>query len=649
MSILDRKRAIRFSVLVLFLTSFAIAFPVIRQPYWGMFSDYLQIVESCRAGIPHGIVSCLADCCFDLRPGAHIPDYLTWFFFPEQPRAFYIEHWLVFFLTLVLTFFSSLRLSQSVPISLLSTVAFLFAKPTFEVLYTLDKGEIFIAFMFSFIVWLNVSTSQNSRTLLFARVCLALLVSCYAMFTKQTAQLLVVYAFLSLGCAKLPRRVSVNKPEQRELLWFSAFLFISVTSWAAFHLFYRMKGGFSIPRYNEMDYGLTSAQRLFHYVLGIPELSIALITTLVLLLLLLRDKSKSDSSEFRQCAALTITVGTGAIALSGWPSEICYIFYPLLSFLLPALAYVLANAPRTLRWLVGVIAISLVIQIPFRFEDAQEQHEMDRLFFELKSKLEAIRSDVHSEATVVLPFTDKNAFEIGNTLRAALEHGKPTSLKVANIIRFQAPTSDSALGEFKCPEYVPHPGFEKCTLIDGKWKICNVAVGDYLVVPFGNLRPAILSYRGQPMFQKGWHDWVRWMGQLKLKPTFVLSRKVRRLSGAPLEMGWICLCVTESPHVSIGCVDDGWVMDGSQVIADESCAGKVLSLRGRKSHRLRHLLIDTGGARFSVPAVDTDATSTFNIPLIAGTIRIHADPGHEKPLFLITNVQVVEASNLKSH
>ena len=128
---------------------------------------------------------------------------------------------------------------------------------------------------------------------------------------------------------------------------------------------------------------------------------------------------------------------------------------------------------------------------------------------------------------------------------------------MANIIRFETPTGDNAVGELKCRNYVPHPGFEKCTLSDGKWNICDVAVGDYLIVPFGNLRPSILSYRGQPMFQKGWLDWVRWMGQLNLKPAFVLSRKVRRLGGAPLEMGWICLCVTESPHVSIGCVDDG--------------------------------------------------------------------------------------------
>lgn len=651
MQFLSRKNSISLSIGVLFVLSLVISFPTIKHAYWGMFSDYIQIVESCRIHIPQGLASCLVDCCLDLRPGAHIPDYLTWMFFPEQPRVFFIEHCLVFFVTLVLTFGGCLRVSRNVPLSLYATSLFFFAKSTYEVLYTLDKGEIFVGCLFALIVWLNAKERNSPKSSLLSDGLVALVAVTYAMFTKQTAQLLVVYSFLSLVFVLLPRHTGkFNVWKSVEALWWYLFTSVSVLAWIVFHIFYRGNGGFSIHRYNEMNYGFASISRkLCDYGSGMPELLTVVAVAILLFVIFLRNASISDSSNYRHCAAVLVTTCVATIALCGWPSEICYIFYPLIPFLSCVLAFALANATLWQRWCALIVLVVVWgAQIPARIEDAQIQLKMDRLFSELEDKLIAVQHQSNSHLSVILPFTDKKgAYEVGNTLRASFSHRKQDQISVANTLRFWNKITENAPDEIKCPNYVPHPGFEKCTLLNGKWNICDVRVGDLVLVPFGDLQPSALNYRGQPMFQRGWQESVGWMSQLKLEPEFLISHDIRRLWQKPAKMGWICLRVNDSPHVSIGCLDDGWygwVMDGCEVLTDQSCIGKTLALTSRKSHRLKMLMIESERSTITVPAVDDEKTSTFNLPLISNTIRIHPASAHERPLFLIKKVRVFQGS-----
>jgi hypothetical protein len=627
--------------------------PVLLHPYWGMFSDYIQIVESCRIQVPHGFLACLIGACFDFRPGAHLLDYLTWFIAPEQPRAFYIIRWLAFFATLSLTFLSCLKLSKSLRYSLLSVSLFFFAKPTFEVLYTLDKGESFIACLLALVVWLNTCLERSTRQRQLLQATVLLLVSTYAMFTKQTAQLLVVYAASAFACSFLSVRDDEGKLQNLTRPgWPVCFLAVTCTAWLIYHLYYRFNGGFSFHRYNEMDYGAVSMfNRLVDYAVGMPEILIPFCILVGMLIVLSRRSSIWDDSSYRESVALMAAFCFGALALCSWPAEICYTFYPLLVFLLPALAYALTAIHTTSRLTVAMlVALSFLIQLPFRIEDAQVQHAMDGMFFELKNKLIALGENATAGSTVVLPFTDKHAFELGNTLRGAVCDdpsviaSRAKSLKVANTIQFWNPGARDSIGVFNCKGYEPHPGLEKCTLVKGDWEICGINPGDYMVVPWGDLKESRLSFRGKPMFEKGWSDWVRWMGQLDLEPVFQLSRTIWRPGRQSQTIGWICLKVTDSPHVSIGCVDDGWVLDGCEIYTDSSSANKTLSLTtSRRSHRLRSLKIDADNSSLVIPEIDRENTSVFNIPLHANLIRVHPTQEHDKPLFLIKDVKVLPA------
>ncbi|MGH9552712.1 MAG: hypothetical protein ACRD3W_25255, partial [Terriglobales bacterium] len=136
---------------VLLLIATAIFMPLFLHPHWGMYSDIEQIVQDCR--IFYSSPSIRWDFVHGFyRPGFHCIDLLTWLVSRENPLGFYVVNWGFFCVTLAMTYLSSFVLSKSRVFSFVAAAFLFIASPTFEVIYTLDKGEGYVTCYLSILI-----------------------------------------------------------------------------------------------------------------------------------------------------------------------------------------------------------------------------------------------------------------------------------------------------------------------------------------------------------------------------------------------------------------------------------------------------------------------------------------------------------------
>lgn len=133
--------------------------PVLVRPQWGMFSDPGQILWTCGNVYSHGfhLDEWFNVVVADYRPGFHLINLLLWGVSANEPLGFYVAKWLCFGATISLTFVTCYRLSRSKLSSAIASLFWFCAYPTYEVIYTLDKGEIYIALLFALIPFAHLS------------------------------------------------------------------------------------------------------------------------------------------------------------------------------------------------------------------------------------------------------------------------------------------------------------------------------------------------------------------------------------------------------------------------------------------------------------------------------------------------------------
>ncbi|HEY9681637.1 MAG TPA: hypothetical protein V6C86_08650 [Oculatellaceae cyanobacterium] len=631
---------------VLIFVASLIMLPVLAHPYWGMFSDYLQIVDTSSFLMSTGFRNWWQLACADLRPGAHVTDFALWACGLEQPRDFFLFRWFLFACTAIVSYYSSVKLSSKPFAAALAVFLLFVCKPTLEVVYTLDKAELLVGLFFAITVYVTASAfhMQYKRRQIFVAISVYAASIVGAMFTKQTGQLLVVYATCLWGISFIRHS---NEDGYRRIS--SIILTVAVVALLLYQIFYFAFGGPQFKRYNVMDYSLGSmVVRLAHYLVGMPEFTIALAVSILALVFLL-DREKPFGSGLRLSLSLTVAVVVGTLGLCGWPAEICYTFYPLIVLLCPAFAMACVALEDKLKKIVlACVILTFLCAIPGRVTDGQMQLAMDSMFYKICQKLSELASADYDGAAVVLPFTDKNSFELGNTLRLAYAYHNSEKrqsaphLHFANRLHVFEPDVPLTSDEKYIAGYAGHPGLEKCELLENSWRISPIKSGDLLLVPFGNASHSLLTIRGEPMFEKSWSDWIRWMGQLDLKPVFQFSKRIRNFQKPDYEIGWIALLVGDSPPLSIGCVDDGWVMSGCTLRSDKSLLGSTVMLTSRKSHRLRSLLLKGSRRLIEVAGSDQGGDTVFKIPLFAETESVQPSEPHDPALFLIKNVKLVK-------
>ena len=119
--------------------------PVLLHPHWGLFSDARQILEYCRYffttadSLP--VINSVYRLVFNFLLLA------VWQVSPNNPFGFYLFRASFFAGALIFTYLTAWVLSRSRLLSFLISLLWFSSTSTYEVIYTLDKGEVILAFL----------------------------------------------------------------------------------------------------------------------------------------------------------------------------------------------------------------------------------------------------------------------------------------------------------------------------------------------------------------------------------------------------------------------------------------------------------------------------------------------------------------------
>ena len=603
--------------------------PVLLWPHWGMYSDPRQIIEGCRLFYSSHQIRWEIIWGFH-RPGFHILDLAMWLVSKDRPVGFFAFRGLIFFATVLCTFYSSYKFSNWRAISVVCGIALLLLTPTFEVIYTLDKGEVYIGCLFSIIIlaYLMVmnkilSGSCSSRWYYFASTVI-FICSTYSVLTKETGLLLAPFGlFLPIGCVIANLRTQTFSEIRHEqtvkkklLRWACLAGFLCIfTSLSCKICFMFLEpsatayGAFS-PAANSM------LQQLNFFVPVIPDFFVLFgFCLLSSFWMLRRTHELSQSHNLLFASSLPVTAGAGSLALLVWKAPIIYSWYPLFVFLLPAAAYFLAVITKSnslCRKIGLLIVISLLVCVaPVRIVQAQIQYDLDSCAQELTRDIAQRASSLKKQESYVLPFPSPGGFELAEELKIltvsqlvdnyteGLWTAKNLPVLFCNFLNYYfppgvQPTANSLsdaqvqkLSYSMSDRYIAEPGLGKFYLYNSvngsSWTIDNLRTGDILLIPFGDLPPALATYRGTPLFCTDWKANVAFVPQADIKPVFVVTRKITRLGGHPYTMGWIGLAINSIPKISWSLSSAGKLFDGAQIFAARQLEGHSLIMTAEMS------------------------------------------------------------------
>jgi hypothetical protein len=491
-------------LIALVIASTAVFLPMLIKPHWGLFSDAGQIIEDCRMfwdsyGLRFDI---LAE---QYRPGFNIVDKIVWLFSPDQPLGFYISRWLLFAGVVSVTYLNCYSFSRSRLLSFACSCFWFAASPTYEVIYTLDKAEIYIAGLFAVSLFTFFNLSQ--RLLVDAvpdqvvKRAQAIITFCfvYAIFTKQTGALVLVlsglFALCALACKKWLVKVFPGTAAYvtvdafvRQSLFTKALFKRAAFSYAAFFALFLIGGGLKY-KYGVTKYGTAHLlAQLKAYFVAVPEVYALLVVCLLAIVImpkLRRHAVEQEPFKYGYAICLTLSCIAGALALFSWVGNLTYGWFPLYTLLLPAAAYFMSAlfciGRKSTVAVVAVLCTMLVALIPNRAVEAQLQYKMDESAKQLTVALSALPHDDAHPLRLIMPFTDPGRTEVGErieslTLNRLVPHyieRRPSDavpVKMFNIVEYCGPKGllgapdlkhyTNFVDATKCADYKPSPGLD---------------------------------------------------------------------------------------------------------------------------------------------------------------------------------------------
>jgi hypothetical protein len=537
-----------------------------------------------------------------------------WLISSDRPAGFFALRGLVFFATVLCTFYNSYTFSNWRAISALCAVSLLLLTPTFEVIYTLDKGEIYIGCLFSLIVFTYLTTMKkildrncSERLRLFASI-LIFVCSMHAVLIKETGLLLAPFGLLlPIGSvlANSRSKPSGESKDSEQIIKKKLLQWSCLAGGLCVSTSLMCKICFIFLGPSTTAYGIFSPspdamlQQLKFFVLVIPDFFTLFALCLISSVVVLRRKYElSETHNLFFSNVLTLTAGAGATALLVWKAPIIYSWYPLFIFLLPASAlYLRVITKREFRSrVIGLLSVTLLVGvIPVRTVQAQIQYDLDSCAQELVRNIARRTRENKKQESYTLPFPSPGGAELAEELKiltmGELVHNyienawtsKTLPVLFCNFFNYYFPPgtepgvnslSDDQvqkLGYSRSDNYVPEPGLVKFYLsnsVDGSsWIIDNLRVGDVLLIPFGDLPPSLATYRGAPLFCTDWKNNVAFSPQVEYKPVFVVKRRILRAGGHPYTIGWIGLAISSVPKISWSISTAGKLYDGAQIFA----------------------------------------------------------------------------------
>ncbi|HEY9731619.1 MAG TPA: hypothetical protein V6C89_06890 [Drouetiella sp.] len=636
--------------------------PVLLHAHWGLFDDPSLILQSSRRLMddPSTISYILWA---QMRMGIFYWVTVLWRLFPENPTGYFATNCLLISSALIMLYGIAYKLTGNAKVSALSTATVLASPSLFEVIYTLDKQEVYFPFLFSAVVLLHLIASKCKPLIVPLLAVVSGLCATGAYLSKETSIILSIFSgtlmLTSLIFAAKGRRMSVLA---RYGTMFAATVApLLILKLAIFPTI--------SDKYVVMTFDVQKLiAKSWQYIRVVPDFFTALLFTTGcgICLTLNKSISKSDSSWSGFIALLVAALASTAalISFDTFAGVLMYIWLPIYFFLAPCLAYSIAKLPVAITsgktiskiFVIG-FTLLLISQIPTRFLQAQFQFSFDAITSDLAKKLSDFARDSKEPIVCAMPTYSVGETEIPEQIethvRSILHNryyetkSEKTSGQKFTMLNFLSPICENVhaagdlpnvyrLAEFRghsltytnecAPGYVGWTGFQ---ILNGatpfqQWVKRPFGAGDLLIVPYGEVTPDAIQYRGTGIFAHPWKLKLLNFPQLTLEDVGHVERKLTNLIGHRQTMGWRILRVKSAEPVTFETTTDGWLKDGGKTFYERTDAKPVLKITSMQPGP-ESLTIDEENDRKTIRAEHENDATIIEIPLTAnhGLMKLH--------------------------
>lgn len=190
----------------------------------------------------------------------------------------------------------------------------------------------------------------------------------------------------------------------------------------------------------------------------------------------------------------------------------------------------------------------------------------------------------------------------------------------------------------QCPQnYVGWTGFQ---ILNGatpfqEWVKRTYGKEDLLIVPYGEVTPDTILYRGTGIFAHPWKLKLLNFPQLTFEDIGHVERKLTNIVGHRQTMGWRILRIKSAAPVTFETSTDGWLKGDGKVFYRQDAATPFLRITSGQPTAKALVVTQTDGApEVLVPVSDHQNSSTIDVPLrshsATGILQLKARDGDQR-------------------
>ncbi len=539
-----------------------------------------------------------------MRMGIYYWVTVLWRLFPENPTGFFTTNFLLISAALVALYSISFKLTQNARISFFCSAAVLASPSLFEVIYTLDKQEVYFPLLCTVVILAHLlAINCKIRTLPVLSILCALCgTACY--LSKETGAILCLFSAAILFSNLIARTRNSGELFLRfGPLFCSSLAPLLILKFLIFPVL--------AEHYVTMTFDLQKLLlKTSQYVTAVPDFFLIMAYCCVggLWLTLAKTHTKNN---WQWCAFLSLLFSSVAataalISFDTFATVLIYIWLPIYFFMLPCFAYVLSALPsaagavgsKANKVFITALLVLLCTQLPTRILQAQFQFSFDALTGDLARKLSSLVTESRSPIVCAMPTYTVGETEIPEQIETHVRNllqkryyetksekttgqrfsmlnylssdraNKHLPTDPANVFRLAQFRGRSLTYINECPsDYVGWSGFQ---ILNGatpfqEWVRRPYGKDDLLIVPYGEVAPDTILYRGAGIFAHPWQIKILNFPQLTFKDVGRVERKLYNLVGHRQTIGWKILRVTSAEPVALNTTTDGWLASGNQI------------------------------------------------------------------------------------
>jgi hypothetical protein len=630
--------------------------PVLLHAHWGLFDDASLILQPSRRLMddPSTISYILGG---QLRMGIYYWVTLIWRLFPENPTGFFATNCLLISVAITLLYATCYRLTGKARLSCLTSAAVLASPSLFEVIYTLDKQEVYFPFLFSSVIFAHLLSAKCKLKLLPMLAMIAALCSTCCYLSKETGVILCLFS----GALLFFNLLFANS-KRLEVLLRNGIVFLATLG--PLLVLKLLVFPPTTDSYVVMTFNIDKLiAKTWQYAVVVPDFFLVL--TYACASCALMSFSKKAQRDELWCAFLALLlssiVATAAlISFDTFAGVLLYIWLPIYFLLLPCLAYSLHTLPQALgagvrvnRVFVSTFLLLLLSQLPTRILQAQFQFSMDALTSALSKHLSKLTVQSKTPVVCAMPTYTVGENEVPEQIethvRSILQKNyyenksEKTSRQKFTMLNFLSPDCENEhqqgdqsdiyrLAQFRgralpytneCPlNYVGWTGFQ---ILNGAspfqtWVKRPYGKDDLLIVPYGELAPNTILYRGAAIFTQPWKLKLLNFPQLTFEDVGHVERKLTNLIGHRKTIGWRTLRVKEAEPVALCTSTDGWLKSGAKVFYQRNASKPILQILINQPSAL--ILKQTDADEEVITSVKRNGHNLIDLPL-----KSHSDTG----------------------